>query len=154
VSDELDLDLPERRAVEFTVYGVPVPKGSAQAFKDRAGYARVRDSAGSRLTAWSREVAASAREAAEARGGPFRSACRLDVMFRFPMPASRTAAEKIRGVIPRSAKPDADKLIRAIGDACTAGGLVADDALFTAGSWLKVEVHEGWTGAHVEVSLL
>jgi Holliday junction resolvase RusA-like endonuclease len=146
--------LGPRPTVEFTVYGVPVPKGSHTPFKDARGNARMKDTAGARLQAWAREVAAEARTAA-AEHGPFRDPVALSAMFRFEMPKSRPKADRERGWCWRPITPDLDKLVRAIGDACKVGGLLTDDAIICELRTIrKVEVREQWTGATIRVAPL
>ena len=53
---------------------------------------------------------------------------RLDVEFRFTMPKSRKKADRDRGWAYKVTKPDLDKLIRAIGDALEASGVITSDA--------------------------
>lgn len=68
------------------------------------------------------------------------------------MPASRPKWMKALGVFPKYSRPDADKLLRAVGDALEASGLVYDDAQFTSGTWDKLEVADDWTGAEIRIS--
>lgn len=132
----------------FDVHGVPKPQGSAKAYSI-GGKARVTHSGGADFAAWRNAVSDAARVQAFHHGqlsGPLR----LTVVYRFPMPKSRPKIIRERGVAWKSTAPDKDKLDRCIGDALTAGGLIADDALIVCGSSEKIEV-VGWTGATISV---
>jgi crossover junction endodeoxyribonuclease RusA len=137
--------------ITFTVYGVPVPQGSKVPVKNKAGrIVGSRESNDARLRPWRQEVANGAEIAAREVGcldGPLS----LNVTFRFPMPKSASKVDRVRGWRPKSTTPDADKLLRAVGDALKAGGLVADDARFAFIRLQKIEVLDAWTGAEISV---
>jgi Holliday junction resolvase RusA-like endonuclease len=74
----------------------------------------------------------------------------LDVVFRAPMPASRSKAIRAAGRWWKPTAPDLDKLVRSVGDSLTASGLIKDDARIVALRAMKIEV-DGWTGATISV---
>lgn len=139
--------------ITFTVYGIPVPQGSKVPVKNAVGrIVGSRESNASRLRPWRQEVADGAQAMADKHGcldGPLK----LVVTFRFPMPKSAPKVDRVRGWRPKSTTPDADKILRAVGDAMKAGGLVVDDARFADIHVRKVEVFNEWTGAEISVGL-
>lgn len=134
--------------VEFEVIGVPAPQGS----KRHVGNGVMVESSKT-LRPWRDSVAAAARDVANSIGdlAPLDGPLDLDVTFRFPMPASRPAAVRAVGIGPKVTAPDLDKLLRAIGDALEASGLVANDARICSVTAEKFEV-TGWTGAIVALT--
>jgi Holliday junction resolvase RusA-like endonuclease len=135
--------------VEFNVIGVPVPKGSMRAFKDRGGNVRTTHSGGERWATWNRDVASAAKDAAAVHG-KFTGTVRLDVQFRFPVPASWSKKRRAIGSRLMEAAPDLDKLVRAVGDAVVAAGLLVDDRLIAQLWASKVRVDD-WTGAWIRI---
>lgn len=75
----------------------------------------------------------------------------LDVEFRYPMPASRKASQRRQEWIPKAVQPDLDKLIRAVCDSLTQGGLILDDAQISEIHAVKGEWSDSWTGADIQV---
>jgi len=112
--------------VSFTVHGTPMPQGSMKAFA-AGGRAMVKPSGGLKFAQWRNAVAEAASRAA-ADHGRFDGPVQLTVAFRFPMPKSRPAAVRKAGRAPKTTAPDLDKLLRSVGDALVAGGLLRDDA--------------------------
>jgi Holliday junction resolvase RusA-like endonuclease len=149
--------------VEFEVVGVPKPQGSIKAFK--VGNAiRTQPAGGASFAQWRNAVAQAAKDLmlgeveqwARTIGGddcrvPFDGPLGLSVEFRFPMPASRSKADRTAGACWKTTAPDTDKLIRTIGDALTAAGLIADDARIVALEARKIET-TGWTGAVITLT--
>lgn len=135
-------------AVEFEVLGIPAQQGS----KRHVGNGIMVEAA-KNLPAWRDSVAGAARDVADRIGDltPLDGPLDLDVTFRFPMPASRKAAVRAAGHAPKTTAPDLDKLIRAVGDALTASGLIRDDARISSITAEKVEV-VGWTGAIIRIT--
>jgi len=131
-------------AVSFEVVGLPVQQGS----KRHVGNGVMVEAAKGHK-AWRTDVADAARDCAPAQ--PLDGPLALTVHFRFPMPASRKADVRRAGRGPKTTAPDLDKLIRAVGDALEAGGLVANDARFCEITATKAEVR-GWTGVEVTVT--
>lgn len=116
--------------ISFTVPGVPAPQGS----KTRTKWGVREDNPATRpwrqAVGWEATAAMHAEEF-DALLGPLA----LEVVFYFPRPKSHYRTGRHAGVLKDSApdfhtaKPDADKLLRAIGDALT--GLVCrDDSQF------------------------
>lgn len=132
--------------VEFEVVGTPAAQGS----KRHVGNGRMVETARGHAP-WRAAVAAAARDVAPDQ--PLDGPLHLRVEFRFPMPKSRPAATKAAGIAPKTSAPDLDKLVRAVGDALTEGGLIADDARISSVFADKYEV-VGWTGARIRVVVL
>ena len=119
-------------AVTFSVPGLPAPQGSKRAFviKGTGRAVMVEDNA--RTKPWRVDVALIAQHAMQGREmltGP------LVAVFTFTLPRPKShyrggdPARDLRASAPshRDAKPDADKLYRAVGDALT-GIVYYDDA--------------------------
>ena len=104
--------------IKFTVRGVAVPQGSTRAFV--VGKRAVTTNKTPQLTAWRNAIADEARKVAPPAllGGALQVSC----YFTFEPPKSR----KKQGMTMYS-RPDIDKLLRAVLDACT-GVLWHDDA--------------------------
>ena len=135
------------RDVSFEVLGLPSPQGS----KRHVGNGVMVESSKT-LKAWRDSLADAARDVAKDVGlldGPLR----VTVEFRSPMPRSRPAAVRRRGIAPKTTAPDLDKLCRALGDALEIGGLIASDALICEWRAQKWEV-VGWTGAVITITPL
>lgn len=110
-------------AIEFVVYGEPVPQGSMDAPK--AGVVKSSNSAV--LKPWRNKVTAAAQKAAGPRWQPWDCPVGVDVVFTMPRPRS---APKTMAIYPAT-KPDLDKLLRAIFDSlCPKKGfrLIAEDS--------------------------
>jgi len=141
--------------IGFLVQGTPSPQGSHTAVMlgGRAGLIPAGNANSRRRHKdWRAAVADAAHEAI---GGnpPLDGALILKVVFRCAMPASRSKFLQHLGCTPKSTAPDLDKLLRALGDSLTEGGLVRDDARFATIHASKVEV-VGWTGAEVRIGHL
>lgn len=136
-------------SVLFDVFGVPYPQGSKRAFVAN-GKAIMTEASGTGHAAW-RNAVAEAAHARAATCGTFTGPLHLDVSFLFPMPKSRSRAKRDAGACPKTTAPDLDKLLRTVGDALKAGGLIADDALIVSVCASKTEVI-GWTGATITVT--
>jgi len=138
--------------VTFEVLGVPKPQGSKSAFRARDGRIMVKESNPLGHAQWRNAVSESAIRLADEHGvmvGPIR----LDVVYRFPMPASRSRRDRLVGEVWKTTAPDRDKLDRCVCDALEAAGLIGNDALVCAGESIKVEV-TGWTGASITLTEL
>ena len=116
--------------LDFTVYGVPAPKGSKSAFPIRRKAtgkmgAVVVEGKTARQKDWAHRIEEVVQSLA-ATGVPMLDCpLALTVTFYLPRPIS---APKRRRTLPMR-KPDLDKLVRALLDPMT-GVLVADDARF------------------------
>lgn len=137
--------------ITFDVLGVPAPQGSKSAFiNKRTGRPGMRDMGGVGLVAWRDAVSHAARDIAE-QHGCLDGALRLVVLFRFPMPASRSKAERLAGCIWRTTTPDSSKVLRSLEDGLVDAGLIADDRLIVEHWIRKVEILNSWSGATVSV---
>ena len=106
----------------FTVPGIAVPQGS----KTHTRYATFDDNA-ENLKPWRDSVTYAARDAQGERPrmeGPIRVYAR----FEFVRPKSVSATKRPHMTV----KPDLDKLLRAVFDACPAAGVWRDDAQVVA----------------------
>lgn len=120
--------------VIFSVAGIPQPQGSARARNVPGRSYPIVFSDNSKLKAWRRDVAKAARVAH--RGEPMRGPVRLIVDFYLPRPKA------LRGDRAHVSRPDADKLLRGIGDAIT-GILIVDDSQVTQIKGSKVYAAAG-----------
>lgn len=120
------------QSVQFTVRGVPVAQGTARAFV-AGGRARIATDANrlsSPLGAWRAAIRTEAQAAMREQptiSGPVS----VIAWFTLPRPVSLP-----KRVTEPDAKPDIDKLLRALLDGIT-GVVVADDALVVAVSAVK-----------------
>ena len=136
--------------VAFTVYGEPAPQGSKTVAKSK-GKTWVRED-NRKTEPWRNAVAAAAVEAMDGQA-PIAGPVELEVIFVFARPKAHYRTGKRAGELKPSAphyaakQPDADKLVRAIGDAIT-GIVVVDDAAIVK---LRAEKHFGSPGALVTV---
>lgn len=108
-------------ALAVTVLGTPVPQGSMRSL----GPKRLVHSNAESLRPWRDTVAWQVRDSMVTGGlsEPLTGPLHMSITFTLPRPKS---APKARWAPDR--KPDIDKLLRALLDACTAGGAWADDA--------------------------
>jgi len=107
-------------ALAVTVLGIPVPQGSMKSL----GRGRLVHSNDANLRPWRDTVAWHVREDMLSAGvvtleGPVSVAATFTLPRPKSAPARRWAPDR---------KPDIDKLLRALLDACTAGGAWVDDA--------------------------
>lgn len=100
--------------VTFFVAGTPRPQGS----KTHVGGGRMRESS-KQLPAWRAAMTAEAKST----GASFTGAVSVQAEFLMP----RTKSMKPDAPLTHTAAPDLDKLLRALGDALTDAGLIADD---------------------------
>lgn len=117
----------------FEVPGIPAPQGS----KRHVGGGRMVESSRS-LPEWRASVAWSARAAHGSRA-PLDGPLSAELTFTFPIPASRSKHVREHGGW-RTVKPDLDKLCRAVFDALTDAGVIADDARIVQLAALKQEL--------------
>jgi crossover junction endodeoxyribonuclease RusA len=133
--------------VKFDVIGIPMPQGSMKAFSV-GGKARVKPSGGAGFAQWRNAVSETARQ--HAPDTPHDGPLSLNIVFRFPMRASRPKKTRDAGWAWKTTAPDLDKLVRAVGDALTAAAFIADDARFVSITASKIET-TGWTGACIMI---
>jgi crossover junction endodeoxyribonuclease RusA len=144
-------------AVTFQVLGEPQPQGSKTAFVRthpngdpvRMAGGRimcgVRDANAARLKPWRKAVAHAARTVMGPRA-PLLGPLVVEATFTMAKPAS---APKRRRVWPDT-RPDVDKLLRALLDGLTDGGVYADDGQVVAALAFKAYPAEASTGLSYE----
>lgn len=101
--------------IQFRVDGLPVPQGSKTVAK-AGGKVWLRDANASKLKPWRAKVAAAADV-----GHTFDCPVEVFAVFYLPKP------QRPKFWAP-AVKPDTDKLVRALSDGLTDGGLLSDDA--------------------------
>lgn len=137
--------------ITFDVIGLPAPQGSHKAFVNpKNGRAIVKESGGKGLVAWRDAVSSKARIVAEEHGC-IEGALQLIVLFRFPMPQSRSKAERLAGCIWRTTTPDSSKVLRSLEDGLVDAGLIADDRYIVEHLIRKVEILNSWSGATISI---
>lgn len=133
---------------EFTVEGIiPRPQGSK---KWVGGHRFVEASKG--LPAWREAVQTEAEKFVPEV--PLNCPVRVDLHFVFPMPASRSKIDKLRGWVWKQTMPDVDKLQRGVFDALTKSRIIHDDARIVRGTFSKREVYGSTGGVTVKVTEL
>jgi len=142
----------------LTVYGDPTAQGSKTLVPGRGRAADRRfmveggnAAARARRVAWRTAVAEAAAEARDTLGDPLDGCLTIAIVFRHPMPASRSKRARDRGIAGKYTAPDIDKLSRSTLDGLKAGGLIVDDARATDLRAVKLEV-VGWTGATITIT--
>jgi len=133
--------------LSFTVPGVPIPQGSKRLGRHGTRFV-VLDDNDAKLRPWRRAVALVARQAARRT-----DTCPWDgpvlLALTFVMPRPKTAAKRLLPHV----KPDLSKLIRAVEDSLTEGGVWTDDSRVVAISATKRYACELIpVGVHVEVT--
>lgn len=127
--------------IHFFVSGIPAPQGS----KRHVGNGRMIESS-KKLKPWRAEVKRVAELIAEI-GEPLDCPLRVSMDFYLPRPKRSKFKDHPAG------KPDADKLARAVNDALTDSGLIADDSRI-----VSLHVRKHWTddtpGASITVEPL
>ena len=131
--------------ITFEVAGTPVTQGSTKAFV-RGGRAIITHDKRGPLLNWRNDIAYAARDAAKGeyadRGVP------VYVAAAFSLQRPKSAPKRV--VLPTT-KPDIDKLLRALLDACT-GVLWADDSQVVDVRVIKNYAGMGTPpGCHVEI---
>lgn len=129
--------------ITFHAEGVPAPQGS----KTRTRYGMFESS--KRVKPWREIVTQAAVQAGEdaALMGPLKPPYRVDVWFYIKKPKTTRATHPVAPTV-----GDLDKLVRAVGDALTASGLIEDDrhivTIYTKKMWAVGEK----PGATIRVS--
>lgn len=118
------------------VYGKPAPQGSKNAFV--IGKRAVMVEASKHLPAWRNDIVLAVKQMFYATEdvAKFVDPVRLKVTLYIERPKQPKHKAWPGG------KPDLDHYIRAVGDALTIGGLLADDALI-----VQIEAEKVWCGA-------
>lgn len=117
--------------ITFTVYGVPIPKGSTKAFFRPGMRFPVVTNDNLKTKPWQESVVTAARDVVPE--APIESPVALKIEFYMPKP--KTAPKR---VIHATKKPDMDKLLRCIKDALTRAGMYRDDAQVVASQEVKL----------------
>lgn len=119
-------------ALTIHVIGIPVPQGSKVANRHAPG---VRDSNATKLKPWRADVAGTVQDAARAAGwNTLDAPAQVDITFYMPRLKGHFGTGRNAGVLKPSApsyvtaKPDIDKLARAILDALTDAAVLRDDS--------------------------
>jgi len=141
-------------AIAITVIGIPVPQGSKTIRTNLStGGAYIHESNRETLGPWRATVAAEAHRHIDERC-PLTGPVRLSVVFTFPRPRSHYRAGRHQHELKPGApvycatRPDLDKLLRAIGDALVAGGVLRDDSSIAE---LVARKRYGSPAAHIVV---
>lgn len=145
----------EAQAIQFTVYGLPVPQGSKKVIGKN-----VIEMADARLRSWRQDVAAQARAAMEG-ASPFIEPVDVRLMFWLPRPQNHFGtgrnAERLKPSAPiaPAVRPDLDKLTRAVLDALT--GIVFRDDKQVVGMTLSKlyaqdSFHPGMMGSVMQLA--
>lgn len=145
----LDGDPDELAVTSWRTLGMPAPQFGMKSVNTAAG-PRLKTDGGVGLLPW-RSALATDAEIARVTGRRHAGPVALDIEFRFPMPATRLKREREAGQIPKWRRPDLDKLLRAVCDALTVGGLILDDAQIAEIHARKREYWDSWSGADITV---
>ena len=114
--------------LSFTVYGVPIPKGSTKAFLPKGWTRPIVTNDNAKTKPWQESVVSAAidaigslplGESATVDGEPVV----LELAFFLPRPASAP-----KRVTRQVKKPDLDKLVRCVKDGLTRAGVYRDDS--------------------------
>lgn len=130
-------------AISFHVAGVPAPKGSRIVGHNRRGQSYTRP-ASRREKPWTEAVALVAR--ANRLAVPLLPPYAVELAFAMPCPARPSHPHPTRG--------DLDKLVRAVLDGLTRGGLILDDRHVTDLAATKRWASPGAEGVDVTVHTL
>jgi crossover junction endodeoxyribonuclease RusA len=130
----------EVRRLRIVAHGSPAAQGS----KKHVGNGRMVEMS-KKLPAWRSAVEAAARLAAGSKWEPIDGAVSITGEIRLLKPRTTKYPTSPAGA------PDLDKLQRAIGDALTKSGVIADDARITHWNVRKVWA-EGMPGMDIEIT--
>lgn len=124
----------------LSVIGRPAPQGSKNAYV--IGKRAVMVEASKHLPAWRSAVVGAVKQLFNETQdvSKFESAVKVRMTFFIERPKNPKHKDYPAG------KPDLDHYIRAVGDALTIGGLIADDALI-----VKVQAEKVWCGVNTSV---
>jgi len=125
--------------IAFEVFGIPTPQGSKNVYRGRLVEAQ-----SAKLKIWRQEVKdqAALTYSGELLEGPLR----LDVIFFMPRPKT---VKRDKPTVP----PDADKLLRGVGDALT-GTIFRDDSQLVEIYAEKRYADERMPGAELKITVL
>ena len=125
--------------IAFEVFGIPTPQGSKNVYRGRLVEAQ-----SAKLKIWRQEVKDQAALAYTEE--LLEGALRLDVIFFMPRPKT---VKRDRPIVP----PDADKLLRGVGDALT-GTIFRDDSQLVEIYAEKRYADERMPGAELKITVL
>ena len=137
--------------INLRIIGLPAPQGSKTRMPNGALVESSSATGRAKFNDWRNSIAVEAFNTQQETGTVDWPYVELEVVFRFPMPKSRSATAKARGSQWKGSTPDLDKLVRALGDGLVRGGLLPDDNRIVIVLAWKIEVHEAWTGASVRL---
>jgi Holliday junction resolvase RusA-like endonuclease len=126
MTTQAPLPIVQPSALTFTVYGIPIPKGSTKAFFRPGMKFPVVTHDNAKTRPWQESVVSAARDML-AGAPPLEGPIALDVRFFLPRPKSAP-----RRVVDATKKPDLDKLLRCVKDGLTRAGVYRDDAQVVA----------------------
>lgn len=104
-----------KRAIQFTVYGHPEPKGSTRAFIPKGWKRPVITTANAKAKPWHQQVAGTAFEAIKG-GIAYPRPTPVCLNLRFYLCRPKSLSKKL---LFHTKKPDVDKLVRLVSDALT-----------------------------------
>jgi crossover junction endodeoxyribonuclease RusA len=134
-------------ALTFHVLGQPTPQGSSR----HVGGGRIVTTT-PQLDYWRSQVAASGRSAlADAGLATITGPVGVGLVFRFGPLAATPQWQADLDRLPHGARPDLDKLERAVLDGLTFGGVYNDDGQVDELVATKARYPVGWTGVTVTV---
>jgi crossover junction endodeoxyribonuclease RusA len=139
------MDALTAEAIQFTVWGQPVPQGSKKVLRGN-----IVDISDARLRSWRQDVASAAKEAMQG-ASPYVEPMDIRLMFWLPRPLGHFGTGRNAGRVKASAplapgtRPDLDKLVRAVLDALT-GVAFRDDSQVVAITASKLYSDDGQAG--------
>ena len=134
----------------FDVTGIPAPQGSKTRMPNGAVLEAASKTGRAKHKAWRKAVQHEAEQVRDDQ--PYDGPLAVTILFRFPMPQSRPAAVRKRGVGWHSVVPDKDKCQRSTLDALADAKLIVNDARVCRFDVNAIEVmgaHLGGPGASV-----
>jgi len=117
----------------FTIYTEPVGKGRPRAAM-RGGFVSVYTP--KKTKDFEQTVADVARELFK-NDPPITSPVAVKVLAAFNRPKSKSRKKDPDGLIPKTTRPDADNVLKAVLDALVAAGVLKDDAIVTDARCIK-----------------
>jgi len=131
------------------VAGVPVAQGSKRVVQHH-----LIDANDARLRPWRENVTTQVRDLKRLATAPILCPVHVELVFVFPRPKAHLgAAHELKPKAPmvKTTRPDVDKLIRAVLDACTDAGLWPDDALVVSVYAKKLYTSNAYKAPGVEI---
>ena len=138
-------------SISFHVYGLPAPKGSTTRMPNGATLPAGTAESRKRFSQWRIDIRNAANEAMNGEPASLRP-IRVMCEFLLPYPASSIRKYQM-GWLPHTKKPDVDKLMRALLDACT-GIVWRDDSQVCYAMVNKVYAWDSKPGAEIIVDFI